>query len=411
MDYVILFTYLMIAIGFSFLCSIAEAVLLSITPSYIAEREKDQTRSARRIIRLKENIDRPLSAILSLNTIAHTMGATGVGAQAAKMWEDRYLGVVSAVLTLLILVLSEIIPKTIGALHWRRLAGPTALFIDWLIIPMYPLVWLSEQMTKLLAGDGKQTLVTRAEIAAVAELGSKEGIFQQSESRILRNLLKLESVVVEDIMTPGTVVISYEESTVLADISDEVLKLPVSRIPLFKERRDSIAGFVLRSELQTAIATGQDQQPLQAFAREILAVHEDDRVTAVFDRLLEARAHIAIVLDNFGGMEGLVTLEDVLETLLGLEIIDEHDQNADMREVARQRLKERLSKQGINWPGPNAVDPEASEGKSTTANHDADDSAAPAGDTNNPDSDVDLTKAEESAADSSREDPPPTPQK
>ncbi|GAB5443445.1 MAG: hemolysin family protein [Fuerstiella sp.] len=405
MDYVILFTYLMIAIGFSFLCSIAEAVLLSITPSYIAEREKDPTRSARRIIRLKQNIDRPLSAILSLNTIAHTVGAAGVGAQAAKVLGAQYLGLISAVLTLLILVLSEIIPKTIGALHWRRLAGIVAVFIDWLIILMYPLVWLSELVTKMLAGDGKQTLVTRAEIAAVAELGSKEGIFQQSESRILRNLLKLESVVVEDIMTPATVVISYEESTVLADISDEVLKLPVSRIPLYKERRDSIAGFVLRSELQTAIASGNDQQPLRAFAREILAVHEDDRVTAVFDRLLEARAHIAIVLDTFGGMEGLVTLEDVLETLLGLEIVDEHDQNADMREVARQRLKDRLSKQGINWPGVDAVDAKNAEPQSTATDGDQNDSTTAAGKVSDPDGDVDLTKADES-----EQDPPPTAQ-
>jgi CBS domain containing-hemolysin-like protein len=406
MDYLILFTYLMIAIGFSFLCSIAEAVLLSITPSYIAEREKDPTRSARRIIRLKQNIDRPLSAILSLNTIAHTMGATGVGAQAAKMFRDEYLGLISAVLTLLILVLSEIIPKTIGALHWRRLAAPTAFFIDWLIILTYPLVWLSELVTKMLAGDGKQTLVTRAEIAAVAELGSKEGIFQQSESRILRNLLKLESVVVEDIMTPATVVISFEESTVLADISDEVLKLPVSRIPLYKERRDSIAGFVLRSDLQTAIASGNDQQPLHAFAREILAVHEDDRVTAVFDRLLEERAHIAIVLDTFGGMEGLVTLEDVLETLLGLEIVDEHDQNADMREVARQRLKDRLSKQGINWPGADAVDAQIAEPPATATDGDQNDATTATGKVSDPDGDVDLTKADES-----EQDPPPTAQK
>lgn len=352
MDYVLLFTYLTIAIGFSFLCSIAEAVLLSITPSFVAERRGEDTSSAKRIIQLKENIDRPLSAILSLNTIAHTVGAAGVGAQAAAMFGNQYLGLISAVLTLLILVLSEIIPKTIGALHWRKLAGPVSFCIDWLIVLMYPLVWLSEILTKLLSGGGKQSMVTRAEIAAVAELGTKEGLLKRNESRILRNLLKLESVNAEDVMTPSTVVISLEESTVLADVAEQIQSLPVSRIPLFKERRDTVTGFVLRGELQAAIANGQTQKKLSEFSREILAVHEDDSLTVVFDSLLDARAHIALVVDSFGAVEGLVTLEDVLETLLGLEIVDEMDETVDMRQLANQRLKDRLQKKGIKWNGP-----------------------------------------------------------
>tara|TARA_A100001391_G_scaffold172849_2_gene134517 strand:- start:177 stop:1226 length:1050 start_codon:yes stop_codon:yes gene_type:complete len=347
MDYVLLVTYLSIAIGFSFLCSIAEAVLLSITPSYIAERRKDESQSAQRIISLKENIDRPLAAILSLNTIAHTVGAAGVGAQAAHMFGDKYVGVISAVLTLLILVLSEIIPKTIGALHWRRLAGVVAVFVRWLIVLMFPLVWLSEILTRWLAGNEKQTLVTRAEIEAVAQLGTNEGLLKESESRILKNLLRLESITVEDVMTPATVVISLEQSKTLSDVMDEVSALPVSRIPLYHQRRDAMTGFVLRSDLLTAIAAGDLDRTLESFSREILSVHEDDSLTSVFDALLDARAHIAIVTDRFGGVEGIVTLEDVLETLLGLEIVDEQDETVDMQKLARERWKERLTKQGI----------------------------------------------------------------
>lgn len=347
MDYVLLVTYLLIAIGFSFLCSIAEAVLLSITPSYIAQRRKDTTKSAARIIKLKENIDRPLAAILSLNTIAHTVGAAGVGAQAAHMYGDKYVGVISAVLTLLILVLSEIIPKTIGALHWRKLAGAVSVFVRWLIILMFPLVWLSEILTKWLAGDQRQKLVTRAEIEAVAELGTSEGLLKKNESRILRNLLKLESITVEDVMTPAAVVISMEQSRRLSEVTDEVSSLPVSRIPIYKDRRDTVTGFVLRSDLLTAIAAGDLDKTLESYSREILAVHEDDSITSVFDVLLNTRAHIAIVTDKFGGVEGIVTLEDVLETLLGLEIVDEQDETVDMQKLARERWKTRLEKQGI----------------------------------------------------------------
>lgn len=356
MDYALLFLYLSVAIGFSFLCSIAEAVLLSITPSFIAEQRKSTTKAAKRIIALKEDIDRPLAAILSLNTIAHTVGAAGVGAQAANMFGDQYVGVISAILTLLILVLSEIIPKTIGALHWRRLAGIVSVLVRWLIVLMYPLVWLSEWLTKFLAGDGKQKLVTRAEIQAVAELGTNEGLLRTKESRILQNLLKLESVKVEDVMTPASVVISLEQDQTLSSVSEMISKLPVSRIPLFQERRDSVTGFVLRSELLAASASGEGEKQLSEFSREVLAIHEDESLTTAFDLLLDTRAHIAIVTDHFGVFEGLITLEDVLETLLGLEIVDEHDETVDMRVLARQKWQERMDGQGIKT-NPPAGDP------------------------------------------------------
>ncbi|GAA5505835.1 CNNM domain-containing protein [Novipirellula caenicola] len=347
MDYFLLITYLCIAIGFSFLCSIAEAVLLSITPSFIAERRRDKTKSSKRIIQLKENIDRPLAAILSLNTIAHTVGAAGVGAQAAKIYGDQYLGVISALLTLMILVLSEIIPKTVGALHWRRLAGSVALLVQGLIVLMLPLVWMSEFLTRWLSGNKQQQLVTRAEIAAVAELGTREGLLKQHESRILRNLLKLESITVEDVMTPSTVVIAFEESRRLSEMVEELKTLPVSRIPIYRERRDVVTGFVLRSDLLASVVSGDSDKPVSDFSRSILRIGEDESITVAFDQLLDSRAHIAMVMDKFGGVEGLVTLEDIIETLLGLEIVDEHDATVDMQELARQRWEMRREKQGI----------------------------------------------------------------
>ncbi|TWU25119.1 Hemolysin C [Novipirellula galeiformis] len=341
MDYFLLITYLSIAIGVSFLCSIAEAVLLSITPSYIAERRTDKSRSAQRVIRLKENIDRPLAAILSLNTIAHTVGAAGVGAQAARIYGDHYLGLISAVLTLMILVFSEIIPKTIGALRWRQMAGTIAWSIEKLIPLMLPFVWLSEHLTRWLAGNKQQRLVTRAEIAAVAELGTREGLLKHYESRILRNLLKLESITVEEIMTPNTVVIALEESQPLSAIADEVKTAWASRIPLYRERRDVVTGFVLRNDLLAAIASGVTDKPLREYARPVQRIHEDESIMVALDQLVESRSHLAIVVDSFGGLEGIVTLEDVLETLLGMEIVDEQDANVDMQALARQRWEQR----------------------------------------------------------------------
>lgn len=346
-DYVWMITYLFVAIGFSFLCSIAEAVLLSITPSYIAERERDTSRSAKRVTNLKSNIDRPLAAILSLNTIAHTVGAAGVGAQAAHIYGDRYVGLISAVLTLLILVLSEIIPKTIGALHWRRLADPVAVLVQWLIVLMLPLVWLSEFLTQMLAGARKADIVTRAEIAAIAALGSKEGHLRSKESHILRNLLRLESVMIGEIMTPNTVVISMEESLRLSEASELIQNLPVSRVPIYRERRDVVTGFVLKSELLSAIVAGEEDKALRDYSRPIKAVRETDKAFAIFEQLLETRAHIAIVTDDFGGLEGLVTLEDLVETLIGTEIVDEHDEVVDMQQLARKNWSARQREPGL----------------------------------------------------------------
>ncbi len=361
MDQALLLIYLLIAIGFSFLCSIAEAVLLSITPSYLAERKQDPSKSAQRIIRLKENIDRPLAAILSLNTIAHTVGAAGVGAQAAKVYGSQYVGLTSAVLTLLILIFSEIIPKTIGAMHWRRLAGGVGALVDGLVVVMLPLVWLSEGLTRLLSSGERSQIVTRAEVAAMAELGTQQGILKARETRVMRNLLKLDSIKVEDVMTPRTVVIAEDQTTTLGDFCELIPELPVSRIPVYEGNRDNVKGFVLKSDVLVALLTGDSDQTLADLARPLTTINEHDSIAQAFDVLLNQREHIAVVTDDFGGMEGIVTLEDIVETLLGMEIVDEQDAHTDMQKVARERWSHRAQKQGLKLgdePPPDAPPPD-----------------------------------------------------
>ena len=345
MQHLILFTYLSIAIGFSFLCSIAEAVLLSITPSFLADQKRDPSKASQRVVTLKQNVDRPLSAILSLNTIAHTVGAAGVGAQAANIYGDDKVGIISAILTLLILVFSEIIPKTIGAMHWRRLAKPVSLLVQWLIYLMFPLVWMSEFLTRILSQGNSETLVTRSEIAAIAELGSEQGLLDEQESVILRNLLKLRQIQVEDVMTPRTVAITLEQHKTLDEVAMDLIGFPVSRIPIYNDQPDAVSGFVLKSELLAAIAAGDGSKSVEDFKRPLIHVNENDSLSQAFDRLLSERAHIALVTDRFGGMEGLITIEDVIETLLEVEIVDEQDTDEDMRKVAKQKWEERRQRQ------------------------------------------------------------------
>ncbi|MEM6689163.1 MAG: hemolysin family protein [Planctomycetota bacterium] len=362
MDVALLITFLLIAIGFSFFCSIAEAVLLSITPSFIAELKAKSGGKTNRIVRLKQNIDRPLSAILSLNTVAHTVGAAGVGAQATKVFEGKHMGITSAVLTLLILIFSEIIPKTLGAMHWRKLANITALSVDLLIIPMSPLVWFSEFLTRMLSSGEKESIVTRAEIQAIAELGSQEGLLDDTESGILKNVLQLDSIKVEDVMTPRPVVIALDQDQTLEASMEEIISSPVSRIVLFQERRDNVTGFALRSDLLLAAASDERQSAIAEHKREIVTVFESERIKDTLEKMLKTRSHISLVTDQFGGMEGIVTMEDIIETILAIEIIDEQDKYEDMRQAARQQWSERLKRQGITVPEPTLEDKTDSEG-------------------------------------------------
>lgn len=344
---ILLVLYFSFAIAFSFLCSIAEAVLLSVSPSFIATLQESSPSAAERLAKLKENIDRPLAAILSLNTIAHTVGAAGVGAQASLLYGSQYVGATSAVMTLVILIFSEIIPKTIGALHWRRLSPVVAVFVDWLILALYPLVWLSEQLTKILSGGRVSHAVTREELMAMAEIGAKEGLLNIHESKVLGNLMRFRHVPVADIMTPRPVVIAFDQNLPVGEFYKKQDDVPVSRLPIYSGRLDDVTGFVLKSDLLLAQARGEEGRPLADFRRELPPVMETTLLPDLMEMLLDRRGHIAIVVDQYGSVAGLVTLEDLVETLLGLEIVDEHDRSVDMQQLARQRWEERARKHGF----------------------------------------------------------------
>jgi CBS domain containing-hemolysin-like protein len=330
-----------VALGFSFLCSIAEAVLLSVTPSYVALLEQEGRDSGRLLRQLNEDLGRPLAAILSLNTIAHTVGATGVGMQSAVVFGSASLGVVSAILTLLILVLSEIIPKTLGVVHWRTLAPPVARGVIVMIWLMYPLVWMSEILTKLISKREAADIFSREEFTAMVRLGVREGQIDEWESHIVRNLLRLPKLRVKEILTPRTVVFALPESMTIEQVFEENPEMPFSRIPIFENNHDDINGFVLKSDILLAQARDQHEARLYSLKREIRSIPETASLSNLFEFLLEKREHILLVVDEYGGIEGVVTLEDLIETLLGLEIVDETDETIDMRALARARWKKR----------------------------------------------------------------------
>ncbi len=352
---VMMLVYAAVALCFSFICSVAEAVLLSITPSYVANLAHSRPRTAQRLSRLKENIDRPLAAILTLNTIAHTVGAGGAGAEAAAYFGGKYVGLSMAVLTLLILFLSEIIPKTLGALYWRALAPFTGLFAQGLIGLLYPLILVSEFVTKWLSRGESVHAFSRDEFAAMADLGAQHGLLDDKESRILSNLFRLPGLVAQDIMTPRTVVFSLQQDLTIGEVLEGEQELTFSRIPIYAGNQDEVTGFVLKTDL--LLHQADKQLRLRDLKREIRAVHERTRLSQVLEDLLDFRAHITLVVDEFGSMRGIVTLEDAVETLIGIEIVDEMDQIDDMRRLARQKWEERMKRIGIDVRPPDDADP------------------------------------------------------
>lgn len=343
----LLIFYVSIALGFSFLCSVAEAVLLSVSVAYIELKQQQGDPAGDRLQALKRDIDEPLAAILTLNTTAHTIGAAGAGAQAAVVFGDIYLGLASAVLTLLILVFSEIIPKTLGARYWRQLAPITASFVALLVKLLHPFVVMARWITGLLNPKEQVEGFSRSEFGAMAELGEREGQLDSQESRILKNLFRLKDALVEDIMTPSSVVFSVSSALSVADYIEAHEAVRFSRIPLVHEKPNHFDGFVLRDDLFLAHARGNSDTPLSTYRRTLHVIHEDASVADAFDLLLEKRGHILGVVDEFGVQAGIVTLEDVLETLLGLEIMDEGDKVADMRELARKQWKRRAKAMGL----------------------------------------------------------------
>jgi CBS domain containing-hemolysin-like protein len=344
----LLISYVLVALILSFLCSIAEAVMLSVTMPHIVLMEQKQKASGAILRHLKSDVGRPLAAILTLNTIAHTVGAAGAGAQAAVVFGDAYVGIASAVLTLLILIFSEIIPKTLGARYWRELAPITAHGLRMLIWLLYPFVKLSELLTGSLPHGPTLSGFNRSEFAAMADLSTGEGQLAQQELMILKNLLLLRVTQVKHAMTPRTVVFSLPETMRVEEYFHRHDSSPFSRIPVYSEHPDQINGFVLRSDLLLAQARGNSANLLKTYLRPITPVPETLSLALVFDKFLQLRTHILLVIDEYGGVKGVLTLEDVLETLLGMEIVDERDKTVDMQQLARKLWQKRAKEMGLD---------------------------------------------------------------
>ncbi len=353
----LLFVYLFIALFTSFLCSIMEAVLLSTPISYLKSKLEQGDTGAAKMVSLKEDIDKPLSAILSLNTVAHTVGAAGVGAQATLVFGDAYFGIVSAVLTILILVFTEIIPKTLGANYSRELVGISAKVINGMIFITYPLVLLSSILTKLLSRSKAELTTSREEFSALASIGTQEGIFADKENKIIQNLIKLKHIKVSEIMTPRVVVIIANEEMTLQEFLKNKEFLHFSRIPVYHGSKDNITGYVFRELVFEKLAEDQFELKLKDIKREILTFPKSLTLFNAWERMLLKREHISIIIDEYGGMDGITTLEDIIESLLGFEIIDEKDRIDDMQQYAMDRWKSKqkkynlLNESNINKPG------------------------------------------------------------
>jgi len=351
-DVVLLVSYILLALVFSFLCSVAEAALLSLTPSYIAGLRDGKPKLAALLKHLKQdNIDQSLAAILTLNTIAHTVGAIGAGAKATVVFGSAWFGLFSAIMTLMILFLSEIIPKTIGAVYWRSLAGPTAQFVRGLIWSLYPLILISEALTRLIARGKSAHIFSREEFVAMAGIGERAGEIDPRESRIIRNLFRFDSLTASDIMTPRTVISGLPQGMSITEALDAKPSMTFSRLPLYQANLDHITGFILKDDMLNAKAQGRGDVKVKTLKRDIKPVTGNMSLSNLFGFLLDKRQHIALVVDEYGGTKGLVTTEDVVETLLGMEIVDEMDRVRDMQAMARQQWAKRVKTLGLDVNG------------------------------------------------------------
>ena len=354
----LLFGFFFASILFSFLCSILEAVLLSITPAYVGIQEQTDSHIAADLVRFKDDIDRPLAAILTLNTIAHTVGAIGVGSQAALIFGESMLEIagvpiislealIAGLMTLAILIFSEVIPKTIGANKWEALTPFTIASLKIMLFILAPLVWTSQYITRHLKKDKDKPVLSRSDFLAMAKLGTESGVLEESEQTIIHNLLRFSKVLVKDVMTPRIVVNTASEEITVREFQNVNSNLPHSRIPVYREKNDNITGYVLRDDILLNLAETQDHILLKALRRDIVVVHRTVPIPDLLDTFLSKKEHMALVVDEFGGMEGIVTMEDIIETLLGLEIVDESDNEADMQALARSNWERRAKRLGI----------------------------------------------------------------
>lgn len=350
-----LLLFFALSIVVSFFCSMWEAVLLSNTPSFIGRLQTEKPAIGHLLNKMKEDIDKPLSAILTLNTFAHTVGALGVGVEAGKLFGTNFIdlgafnisyeSIIAALMTLAILILSEIIPKTIGAIFWQKLTPFTVSSLRVLLFVLAPFVWMSKGITRMVKTEKGRSVFSRADFAAMADVGLKSGALDKEEKSIIQNLLRLENLKVRDIMTPRSVIMMVDEERTMGEIYEELSPMVFSRIPVYQEHPDNITGVILKDNILENLA--QDKHSIKAseIKRDILFVEDSFTVAKLMDTLILNREHLAVVTDDFGSVVGLVTMEDLFETLLGLEIVDESDNVEDMQKLALEKWKKRTDKQ------------------------------------------------------------------
>ena len=334
-----------LTIAVSFLCSIMESVLLSTTFPYSEQLKQNGVGGAYRLHRHKEHSDRSLAAILSLNTIANTIGAAGVGAQATQLFGSQWFGLVSAITTILILVFAEIIPKTIGTRYWKRLMRFTTNTLRLIIVLLFPIVWVVEKLSKTIADDDDdEAAVSREEVAAMADMAEDEEVIDEDENKIIQNVIKLDDVKAEDVMTPTTVAAIAPERMTLKQFYKDKRYSHFSRIPVWSESDEYITGYILRSEALELLTEDKFNMTLGDIRRDIVMYKEQMPVSEIWDSMLSNKQHIACVIDEYGSFQGIITLEDIIETIVGLEIMDERDDVADLRQLALDRWHQRQSR-------------------------------------------------------------------
>lgn len=331
--------------------------MLSITPSFIKSKEQDNPKLGSILAELKDDIDTPLSAVLTLNTIAHTVGAIGVGAQAAAIFGTRtasifgfefgYEAIIASVMTLAILLLSEIIPKTLGANNWKVLSNFTARSLVVLIFVLKPFVWIAKLITKSLNRGEKKSVFSRRDFAAMADVVGESGQIKAADHTLIKNVLGFDELTAKDVMTPRTVMVMADENQTISDYFEKKKFLQFSRIPVYRGSKDSVTGTILKDDLLMAVIENKGSEPLKSIKRDITVVPEDFSLRKVFEEMNERRVHIAIAVDEYGGLSGLISMEDVFETLFGREIMDETDSISDLQAYARKKWEERAKKLGL----------------------------------------------------------------
>lgn len=352
----LLIVYAVLSILISFLCSILEASLLSFPPTYLRMKVQEGKKYAVSLTNFKNDIDKPLIAILTLNTIAHTVGAILVGVQAEKLpykvevWGMNVVGIVSAIMTILILIVSEIIPKTIGATYWKKLGPFTSTFLKVIIFPLKytGILWLLLFVTKIVGQSAHVSTLSREEFIAITDAAEEEGVFEENETTVIKNLLIFKSVKAQDIMTPFTVVTLEDETKSLNEFHQRHKNLRFSRVPVYKDKAHNITGFVLRDDILEEIVEDRGDKLLSDIKREIFIIAAENPIPELFETFIKQRMHIAAVVDEFGNTIGIVTMEDIIETLLGLEIMDESDNIEDMQVQARKNWEKRAKLMGID---------------------------------------------------------------